>query len=320
MIYILSSTHAATGGTELLQQLCFQLNCNEIPAAMYYTEKYNDSKVKGKFDKMYHNPFTNEIGDKAIAVVPETEFDSFQKIKDKFEDVYIWWLSVDNYYGSGRIKTNFYRNLYRRIKHNRNLKLFRSSYHCVQSEYARLYLINEIGINKEKIYYLSDYINDEYLRNRDIELSNKEDIILYNPKKGYEFTRRLINAMPEYNWLPLENMNNQEMVNAFTKAKLYVDFGNHPGKDRIPREAAMFYCCIITGRKGAANNDEDIPILAKYKIDEDKSEIDAVKKVIEETVYNYENQLSDFHTYREKILSEKKLFIENVKHLFGKYK
>ena len=122
------------------------------------------------------------------------------------------------------------------------------------------------------------------------------------------------------NIFPLENMNNQEMVNAFTKAKLYVDFGNHPGKDRIPREAAMFYCCIITGRKGAANNDEDIPILAKYKIDEDKSEIDAVKKVIEETVYNYENQLSDFHTYREKILSEKKLFIENVKHLFGKYK
>jgi len=42
--------------------------------------------------------------------------------------------------------------------------------------------------------------------------------------------------------------------------KLYVDFGKHPGKDRMPREAAVHGCCIITGRRGAAGNPFDIPI------------------------------------------------------------
>ena len=30
--------------------------------------------------------------------------------------------------------------------------------------------------------------------------------------------------------------------------KLYIDFGGFPGKDRLPREAVMHDCCIITGK------------------------------------------------------------------------
>lgn len=320
MIYILSSTHAATGGTELLQQLCFQLNDNGIPAIMYYTEKYENSNVKNKFEKMYNNPYTNDIGKDAIAVVPETEVDSIQKIKAKFKEIYIWWLSVDNYYGSKRIKTNLLRDLYRWLKHKRNMKLFENSYHCVQSEYARLYLMEELGINKECIYHLSDYINDDYLKAQELNLSKKENIILYNPRKGFEFTKKLIKAMPEYNWIALENMNNSEMVNAFVIAKLYVDFGNHPGKDRIPREAAVFGCCIITGKKGAAKNEVDILIPNKYKVDETVSTIDEVCSLISMLLYNYEKSFNDFRTYRERILKEKKEFIDDVVGLFNKYR
>lgn len=36
-------------------------------------------------------------------------------------------------------------------------------------------------------------------------------------------------------------------------------FRQPPGKDRMPREAAMPGCCVITGKRGAAANPFDIP-------------------------------------------------------------
>lgn len=317
MIYILSSTHAATGGTELLQQLCFQLNNNGIPAVMFYTEKYEESKVQLKFEKMYRNPFTNHIEDEAVAVVPETEIDSFQKIKREFSKIYIWWLSVDNYYASGRNKTNIIRDAYRNVKHFRNIKLFKMAYHCVQSEYARLYLTKEIGIVESRIFYLSDYINEDYLKEKNISLSKKENIILYNPKKGYEFTQKLIKMIPEYEWVALINMSNSDMVDAFSRAKLYVDFGNHPGKDRIPREAAVFMCCIITGKKGSANNSVDVPINEKYKFNENDDDIILIKDCVRVLMSDFDKQIEDYSQYREMIYNEKNVFINDALKIFG---
>ncbi len=36
------------------------------------------------------------------------------------------------------------------------------------------------------------------------------------------------------------------------KAKLYIDFGYHPGKERMPREACLLDCCLIIGKDGSA--------------------------------------------------------------------
>lgn len=53
-----------------------------------------------------------------------------------------------------------------------------------------------------------------------------------------------------------------------SKSKVYIDFGNHPGKDRIPREAAISGCIVITGKRGAAAFAEDVCIPETYKFDE----------------------------------------------------
>jgi len=47
---------------------------------------------------------------------------------------------------------------------------------------------------------------------------------------------------------------------------MYIDFGTHPGKDRIPREAALRNCIVLTNRNGAADNNVDVPIPNEYKI------------------------------------------------------
>ena len=43
MIYVMSPTGVATGGTELLQQLCYTLNQQNIEAKMYYIGEYKGS-------------------------------------------------------------------------------------------------------------------------------------------------------------------------------------------------------------------------------------------------------------------------------------
>jgi hypothetical protein len=66
--------------------------------------------------------------------------------------------------------------------------------------------------------------------------------------------------MPKYKWIALENLTTIEMKKLIGKSKIYVDFGNHPGKDRIPREAAI--------NAGSANNSIDLSINDEYKFED----------------------------------------------------
>ena len=61
-------------------------------------------------------------------------------------------------------------------------------------------------------------------------------------------------------------MTEREVEDCLSQAKVYIDFGGHPGKDRIPREAALCGCCVVTGRRGAAGNDVEVPINQSYKL------------------------------------------------------
>ena len=69
----------------------------------------------------------------------------------------------------------------------------------------------------------------------------------------------------KFNFIPIQGMSSIEVANLLESAKIYIDFGNHPGKDRLPREAVLSGCCIITNSKGSAKNSVDICISKKYK-------------------------------------------------------
>ena len=65
-------------------------------------------------------------------------------------------------------------------------------YHLVQSFYALNFLQNK-GVELQKIYYLSDYLNKNFLGTQ-TDLSKKENIAAYNPKKGVMSHRVCKNA------------------------------------------------------------------------------------------------------------------------------
>jgi len=341
-IYVLAPACTATGGPELLHQLVYILNKQGLNAYMYYTPLDIPNPVHKAYYK-YNNPFNNEIQDNNDNIIISSEqykdvillsgFKSIQKI--------IWWLSVDNFYKSMYIERSSHSFMIRALNKlsklivkkpvfdlseeamkyykNINIKdlpfLMNVNLHLVQSHYALEHLSNQ---RIDNIDYLSDYLNDDYLNISDISTEMKENIVLYNPKKGYKFTHQLITNNKNINFKPIENMNRDEVIDIMKSSKVYIDFGNHPGKDRMTREAAMLGCCIITGKKGSSYFYDDVSIDKSYKFEDKSSNNKDVINKIYYCIDDYKKAIDDFEIYRNRIANEKIKFIEDVKKIFMK--
>ena len=328
-IYIFCPAYVKTGGPELLHQLSDFLitKHQEIDTYFVYYNKNENRNYTNEDFKKYRIHVTDYPVDEeeSLIIVPETrilELNKFNKAKKA-----IWWQSVDNYqliYEIGyRFKSNSnkFKAIASCIYHKDYLnKIFSyhaskhavntANIHLCQSYYSKQYLIKR-GIKDSKVLMLSDYINDNYL-SVNYKVNLKEDLVAYFPKKGFDVTKRLISNGPNIRWVPIQNMTTTQVRDLLLKCKVYIDFGNFPGKDRVPREAAMCGCCVITGKKGASKYYEDVPINEKYKFDDPKSHINNILDTINYCLNNYEKCEKDFAYFRNTILKEKAVFIDEI--------
>ncbi len=331
-LYIACPTKVATGGPELLHQLCFSLRRKMKRNAFMYYYGSKDNLINPVHEnyKIYQNPYTQTIEDKAenILIVPEVM--SGQSLLNNYSNIVkiCWWLSVDNFYFSLpfisliikikkkiiRSKTNSFPKLFSKLLSRKSPGATQCKYHMVQSAYAKNYLLS-MGIDNNKILFLSDYLNDAFFKIK-IDLTKKQNIVTYNPKKGNNFTNKIIKANPDIKFIPLINMSPGEVLETLSKSKLYIDFGNHPGKDRIPREAATLFCCVITNKEGSAALFEDVSIPQKYKFSNQNYEIANISKTIEDCLFNYKEKINDFADYRKKIKKEPDKFLDDLKNIF----
>ena len=331
-IYVLCPLNIKTGGTELLHQLVDYLLNNYFNASIVYVGDKKEFREIEEFKKYKSNYiFEDEVDSRfnGIIVIPEVYTYKIKKYINARK--YMWWLSVDNYsllFDHKKalkfkgikyfIKTRLANMLKKIIKRsNTQLPVFKIDNfidkHLVQSEYARDYLLDQ-KVSKQKIYDLSDYINDEYFNYTNLE---KKDVILYNPKKGTKFTKKIIEADRKHNYYPLINLKNNEVHQKLLESKLYIDFGNHPGKDRFPREAAISRCCIITSKNGSANYKKDVNIPDCYKFDDKRKNIPYIINKINDILVNYDVFINDFEEYRNNIKQEKELFFKQIDLIFG---
>ena len=117
-------------------------------------------------------------------------------------------------------------------------------------------------------------------------------------------------------FVPLKGLSRDELVALMNKAKLYIDFGEFPGKDRLPREAIINGCVILTGKLGASYFYEDVAIPQDYKIETKKSNIPLVKERIDYIFEHYEDCYKDMDFYKSRILEEKEVFYKEVEKAF----
>lgn len=331
-VYVMAPYHYASGGPELSHQLVDYLKKKGKEAFVVYEKEGiiidDDITVTKQYQK-YNIVVSPTIEDKKenVIVLPEIYLSLIPRFKNI--QVCIWWMSVDNAVKANRnfldtffFQKGFYERL-RVIKHwrynSKNLyslkKLKKDDLrltHFYQSVYAQQYLYG-LGINR--VIRLTDFINPDILNNVDSS-KVKENIILYNPSKGFRYTQKLIARMDGYKFFALKGLNREQLNDLFDRAKVYIDFGNFPGNDRLPREAAVHNCCILTGKFGASRFYEDVPINDKYKFDMTHVDYKAIKDRIDDVFAHYDERIKDFEYIRENISHQQENFYREIDNIF----
>ncbi len=322
-IFIVCPANTATGGPLLLHQLAYKFIQKGISTFMFYfeTENCDMNNPVHQFYKKFDIPYISNIDDNKnnLIILPEILPEYIFKY-NKINKV-IWWLSVDNYLVTHTRKPSFSTKRFLGLK-KEDYYTFQKKplhHHWAQSEYAIEFLKSK---NIKHIEYLSDYLDSVFLEEVSslaIDEEKKENIIVYNPKKGFEITKKLIDFTPQLKWIAIENMTPNEVKELLFKSKIYVDFGNHPGKDRIPREAAVCGCIVITNRQGSANYFKDVSISDEYKFNNILDEKDNFRKLAEDIFKNYTNHIENFKSYRARINKEEEKFDIDINSIIQKY-
>lgn len=300
-IYILCYPEFETGGIECLYMLCDKLLSFGFDAYLYF-EKENKQPLRDYYN-MYNVKYTFQVYDhpENILIVPEVtpftvfDFNHIQKA--------IWWLSVDFYMGYCKL----YNNLldFSGPKSSQIINLSHSAY-------TTSFLIQEGASN---IFKISDYLNKVYTNKTPVP-DGRNNVVLYNPAKGFEYTKRLIAASPEIDFISIENMDRNKISELMHKSKLYIDFGFHPGQDRLPRESVASGCVILTNKMGSAFFFEDVPLTDEYKFQD--FNIEQIKSKIVDIFDNFNLHYNKFERYRMVINNHEKALEAQIKYCFEK--
>ncbi len=323
-VYVVCPAYSKTGGLELLHQLVCALKKLGADASISYVGiKENLDPINKSFRK-YVNSYVDfsDINDSEqnLVIISEHQIELMDKVSNA--EIAIWWLSVDNYqkvydykvaYKLLGIKGVLWYIKNRRWRYNVKNINKKISYNFAQSHYAIDFLKKN---NFKNIQFLSDYINSDYLNVDFKSVSDRQNRVLYNPKKGIKFTKYLKKLDSTIDWVPLINLSNDQVKELLLSSKVYIDFGNHPGKDRFPREAAICGCCVITGKKGSAGYFNDVPISSKYKFNDSRENAKSIIDKIHYCLENYKESSNEFDEYRKMIANEEARFNSDVKRIF----
>lgn len=310
-IFVISPNNRETGGVELLHQFVDCANKDSDVARVVYFPFRDSHRIPGAYSK-YNCPQARfsevDVAD-SVVVIPETLTHLVRRFRHA--SVFVWWLSVDNYFGSQKLRF-LVANRLMPFSHWR-VRPGSSVRHLAQSQYAVDFLASH-GVNDARL--LTDYLNPDFIKAAQrVDFSKKQDIVLYNPAKGLDRTSQILAKLPQrVRAVPLQGMTREEMVDTLGKAKVYIDFGNHPGKDRIPREAAIMGCCVVTNLRGSARNDCDVPLEGVYKID-DTSDAFAQQgaQTVMSLVDGFSAHIDRYQPYRAMIAEEHSVFASQVR-------
>lgn len=343
-IFVYCPAFAVTGGPDALHQLTYYLNKIGCDAEIVYFTFSSEQIAIPESYKGYVSSYrvekdVQDIAENAI-VVPEF---AVQKIKRfKKSKVFIWWLSIDNnlnrssslwkwfYFATlpARLIRNFnyYKSHFREaIKKTirKETYSFTTEQHNVEHLCASYYAYNYVRLHTKKKTHLcvepiSKFFLDSYNEWSKVQCpeSNRSDEIIFNPKKSGTFVHHIASKNAQLKFIPLENMTQDQLVEKYKSAKLYVDFGPFPGAERMPKEAVLFGCSVITGLNGAASVYEDVPIPDTYKFESTPEHIPSIIKKIKDVLDRYEQTKKDFDEYRFTVLKLEERFIESLKGLF----
>jgi hypothetical protein len=298
-----------SGGPELAHQLVHHLNTERPGRASIVYEPFEiPHKTPEPYRRYDVRPErVSYIPRGSTVVLPEV----YGRMLDRFPGcrIMFWWMSVNNFHKATAGNAGAVDGLRRHV-----------DCHLYQSEYARGFLASaRLG----PVQRLSDQLAADYLDAITVPPSApRRDLVAFNPAKGHTRTKLIFYALtkslrPTPQVVALEGLTRTQMRRTLAEAKVYIDFGEHPGKDRLPREAAALGACVLTNRRGAAGNPVDVPIPEDCKIDDRKPRFACrAANKIRQLIDDFDRQAPRFDGYRGMIASEPAQFFADVAAVF----
>lgn len=318
-IYIFCPANRETGGPEALHQLRYYMEVVNLNAFLVYLDVKKDLEPTPGRYKIYEPKFKNieDVIDieSNIIIVPESNTILLRNYS--YMRKCIWWLSV-SFYDHLPPQRNI-RNAVKVFLGIRDKEIRPPGYpikDCLNlcaSKYTYEFLKKQ---RVKGLKFLIEPISKQFLDYQPTDNPQRDNVILYNPSKPSKIMTQLL-EYDGFQFKPLRGYTPTELIDVYCRAKLYIDFGDFGGPERIPKEAVFFGCSILVGRKNAAKNDFDVAISDKFKIKK-YNNLEVVKKNIKYMLDNYETNVSDFEFFREKIKNLEINFKKQIEEIFEK--
>ena len=332
-VYVVCPFGAISGGPETLHQICDGINKQKIcKAYILYIE--NDKIVHNASIPKCYSKYNVSVADgiedteNNLIIVPETNT-SFLKCFKRIKK-HVCWLSLTYYFPYKSMVANyepylpiffkpflyvlaFLKRPFKFVKSKRlPLSKMKHVGHSYNTDLTKLFLFKK-GITSDN--YLCGPLSDDYFLVNESNVK-KTNIITFNPKKGYFYTKKIIKEFlkeygNKYTFVPIKNMTNKEVLEALSKSKLYIDFGYFPGPERLPRQAVMCHTNILVSFDGAAKFD-DVPIPNKFKCAIKKTSIKEIAHKMMDMLENHEKYDSCFDSYRLFVTKQKEVFLDEI--------
>ena len=309
MKFVVFCADVYTGGNFALLQLNQALNDLGAPSEVVFFDKaeIKPGEAKKTYTTSYASPVTLEVSDlkykmceqfgpEDILIIPETRPDIANEFHARGHPGFVfWWLSWDNA-PLGKLKQFDCMNC------------LNNCLHIFQSDYARREA-NRLGFDGPIV---SDYtIFDGKALVVDV---NKDNDICYLERKapGSEYVVSELSA--KYSVIKINNMHQNQVQDTLRASKFFIDFGSQPGKDRIPREAAVFDCVPIYRKIGAAAIFQDVPVPGYLKLDPSVlANPVSLMQVLDNLDANMGHVRQAIEPYKRRIMNEKSVFYGEVK-------
>lgn len=325
-----------TGGGEALFQLRLDLenlgyHCKIVSKNR---EVYN-TPLPDKFKKYVKSKddfcLPEDVADdsKNCLIVPEVattflfEYKNIQKV--------IWWLSSRYYDGKCRIENRpeFLRyqimaigdvarfvakSMIRLLKYHRFKYPLNQAYNIAGYNHVKEILSNHYKVDSVLLIHS---IGIDFLeRGMYTDSANREDFVLYNPKKPSKIVCKLLERK-KYHFIPIQGMTVEQMVSLFRKSKVYIDFGQFPGPERLPKETVFNGVNVIVGKRNTACNYQDVMVPEQFKISPNAS-IEEVEEKIDLLLRDYEKYLPLYDSYRNMVQNMENNYYKQLKDIFGR--
>jgi len=99
-----------------------------------------------------------------------------------------------------------------------------------------------------------------------MDVPRQSNLVTYNGAKGQWKIKELQALLPRVEFRPIQGMSFDEVCRTLGASALYVEIGHLPGRDRLPREAALLGTPTVLLARGAGFCWDDFPIGVDYRI------------------------------------------------------